>query len=141
MALEAGGCLCGLLRYQFDKDSVISAGHCHCRDCQKATGSGKATIVFVPTPALTIEGEYRSYTVTGSDGSQVSRGFCPQCGSPVISYVAEQPGVRFIKAGSLDDPSWVKPVASFWRQSAQAFDPVDELLPAFAANPPPEPSG
>ena len=132
-----GGCLCGNIRYEFDRDAVISSGNCHCTDCQKATGGGKATILFVPTTALTISGGFKAYTVTGTDGSHVSRGFCPECGSPVISYVAEQPGVRFIKAGSLDDPSWVQPAASFWTGSALAWDAPDPGVPGFERNPPP----
>ena len=133
---ETGGCLCGKIRYQFDRDQVMASGHCHCRDCQRATGSGKATIVFVPTSALSVEGEYRTWTVLGSDGTRVSRGFCPDCGSQVLSYVAEQPDVRFIKAGSLDDSAWVQAQASYWEASAQKWDPVDPELPAYPGNPP-----
>ena len=44
-----GRCLCGAYHYQFDREQVVSAHHCHCKDCQKMTGSGKATIVMVPT--------------------------------------------------------------------------------------------
>jgi hypothetical protein len=113
----------------------MSAGHCHCVDCQRATGSGKATIVFVPSASLEVFGEYRIYTVVGSDGSHVSRGFCPTCGSPIISYVAEQPDVRFIKAGSLDDASWVRTEASYWQVSAQPWDPVNVDIPSFEKNP------
>ena len=36
-----GGCLCGKIRYEFKQEDVISAGNCHCKDCQKATGSGR----------------------------------------------------------------------------------------------------
>ena len=132
---EAGGCLCGSVRYSFDRHSAMSAGHCHCVDCQKATGSGKATIVFVPSASLEVSGEYRIYTVIGSDGSHVSRGFCPTCGSPIISYAAEQPDLRFIKAGSLDDPSWVRAEASYWKVSAQPWDPVNGDIPSFEKNP------
>ena len=132
---DAGGCLCGSVRYSFDRHSVVSAGHCHCVDCQKATGSGKATIVFVPSASLEVSGEYRVYAVVGSDGSHVNRGFCPTCGSPIISYVAEQPDVRFIKAGSLDDPSWVRTEASYWQVSAQPWDPVNVDIPSFEKNP------
>ena len=130
-----GGCLCGELRYEFPEESVITAGHCHCTDCQKATGSGKATIVFVPTGVLKIEGDFKTYTVVGSDGSHVSRGFCPVCGSPVISYAEEQPDVKFIKAGSLDDPSWVRAEASYWSDSAHDWSPVDAGIPRFTGNP------
>ena len=130
-----GGCLCGRIRYEFDRNHVLSAGHCHCRDCQKATGSGKATIIFLPTDALKIDGEYKAYTVVGSEGSHVTRGFCVNCGCPIISYTEEDPGTRFIKAGSLDDPSWVVVQSSFWGASAHAWSPVDPQIPNFAGNP------
>ncbi len=80
-------------------------------------------------------GDCRIYTVTGSDGSHVNRGFCPVCGSPVISFVEEQPGMRFVKAGSLDDPSWVSPENNYWCESAFSFDPVDQTLLGFPGNP------
>jgi len=135
MAIEKGGCLCGAIRYEFDRDKVISSGHCHCTDCQKATGSGKATILFIPADELSLTGEYKVYTVVGTDGSHVSRGFCPECGSPIISYTAEQPEIKFIKAGSLDDPGWVKAEASYWETSAHPWDPVNPALPSFPQNP------
>ncbi|MGY9042054.1 MAG: GFA family protein, partial [Alphaproteobacteria bacterium] len=116
--METGGCLCGKVRYQFERENVISAGHCHCIDCQKATGSGKATIIFIPTKSLQINKYFKVYSVIGTDGTNVHRGFCPDCGSPIISYVTEQPDLRFIKAGSLDESSWVKAESSFWRVSA-----------------------
>ena len=50
-----GGCLCGKIRYEFKQEDVISAGNCHCKDCQKATGSGKATIVYIPSKSLKIK--------------------------------------------------------------------------------------
>ena len=133
--LETGGCLCGNVRYTFPRTAVLSAGHCHCTDCQKCTGSGKATIVFLPTEALQIDATYKTYTVTGSAGSTVTRGFCPECGSPVISYVEEVTDTRFIKAGSLDDPSWVSAEASYWQKSAQPWSPVESGIPVFEGNP------
>ena len=48
--IETGGCLCGNIRYEFKRKDVVSAGHCHCKDCQRITGSGKATIVFIVEP-------------------------------------------------------------------------------------------
>lgn len=132
---QSGGCLCGSLRYEFPADQVISAHHCHCRDCQKSTGSGKATIVLLPTDALSIRGDMRVFTVTGSAGSHVTRGFCGQCGSPVISYVEENPSMRFVKAGSLDDSSWVTVASSFWSETAANWSGVDDAAPSFAGNP------
>jgi len=132
---ESGGCLCGNLRYTFAREAALSAHHCHCSDCQRVTGSGKATIIFVPTPALEINDAYRTYTVTGSGGSHVTRGFCPECGSQVLSYVEEMPDLRFIKAGTLDDSSWVTITSSYWESSAQPWSPVDASIPSFTGNP------
>ena len=132
---QSGGCLCGSLRYQFPAGQVLSAHHCHCRDCQKSTGSGKATIVLLPTEALSITGDMRVYTVTGSAGSHVTRGFCGQCGSPVISYVEENPAMRFVKAGSLDDSSWVTINSSFWSETATPWSEVASDSDSFPGNP------
>ncbi len=135
---ETGECLCRKLHCAFDRDKVISAHHCHCKDCQKITGSGKATIIIVPTGALTIEGEYKTYTVTGTDGAHVTRGFCPNCGSQMISYAEELPDLRFIKAGTLSDSSWVTIASSFWSDTAQPWSPVDPTSQSFEKNPPME---
>ena len=133
--IETGGCLCGNIKYKFNREDVVSAGHCHCKDCQKITGSGKATIVFVPTKSLKIDNNYKVYSVIGHDGTNVHRGFCSNCGSPVISYVTEQPDLRFIKAGSLDNSSWINIESSFWSISANKWDPVNENIPCFEQNP------
>jgi hypothetical protein len=131
----AGSCLCGRYRYSFDREQAISAHHCHCRDCRKMTGSGKATIILVPTVALQAHGELKSYTVTGADGSHVTRCFCPHCGSGVISYVEELPDIRFVKAGTLEDSSWVTIASSFWSSTAEPWSPVDSGCVAFERNP------
>lgn len=133
--LAKGGCLCGHVSYEFDRDAILSVGHCHCTDCQKATGSGKATIIFLPTDSLHMSGDCKTYTVVGTDGAHVTRGFCPNCGSPIISYTEEDAGTRFIKAGSLDDPSWVVAASSYWSTSAHSWSPVDPELPSFTHNP------
>lgn len=132
----SGRCLCGAVQYHLSRAAVLTAGHCHCRDCQRITGSGKATIVFLPATALELRGELRSYSVTGSAGSRVERRFCPTCGTQLLSQVREQPGLVFIKAGTLDDADWVQPMASYWAASAAPWSSVDPTIPQFAHNPP-----
>ena len=131
-----GGCLCGDFKYQLDREKVVSAHHCHCKDCQKITGSGKATIIMAPTEALSTEGELKVFTVVGTDGAHVTRGFCPNCGSQLMSYLEEMPMMRFVKAGTLDDSSWVKVDSTFWGDSAEDWSPVDNSCQSFTGNPP-----
>ena len=132
---QSGGCLCKKITYTFDRAHVISAHHCHCTDCQKSTGSGKATILLIPNESLQINGELKYYTVTGSAGSNISRGFCAECGSPLISFVKENPDIKFIKAGSIDDSTWISADSNFWSSTAKSWSPVDETIHTFTHNP------
>ena len=132
---QKGGCLCEKVGYKFNQSNVISAHHWHCIDCQKSTGSGKATILLIPSDALEVNGKIKYYSVTGSAGSHISRGFCENCGSPLISFVEENPSIKFIKAGGLDDSSWVSADSNFFSSSASPWSPVDEDIHTFTHNP------
>ena len=133
--IQSGGCLCGKISYQFNKSEAISAHHCHCLDCQKSTGSGKATILLVPDSSLEIDGNLKFFTVQGSGGSHISRGFCENCGSPLISFVEENADIKFIKVGSINDSSWVNADSNFWSSTSNKWSPVDETIHSFSRNP------
>lgn len=133
--LATGGCVCGDFSYAFPRAAVISAIHCHCQDCRKTTGSGKATIIMVPKAAITSQGELKTFTVQGTEGAHVARGFCPRCGSQLLSFVKEMPDLVMVKAGALDTSDWLKVSASCWAESAQPWSPVDASLPKFDKNP------
>jgi hypothetical protein len=119
-----GRCLCGGVTYRVDAEPVVQAV-CHCTDCQRQTGNPFSVVVGVPRAALQVEGDsIASYSTIGTDhGGETQRSFCSTCGSPVFSFAAVMPEVAFIKAGSLDDASWLKPVAEAWTTSAQPWAP------------------
>ncbi len=94
-----GGCICGTVRYECAADP-IAAGNCHCRDCQRASGSAYAAALLVPVSALNITGEVKYYDVTGDSGAIVSRGFCPTCGARLFGKPAAGAGIISIMAGS-----------------------------------------
>jgi len=126
---ETGGCACGAIRFGFDRERVLGASHCHCRDCQRATGSAFATFCGVPDAAFTLEGTPRAFSVKGASGRDVTRSFCGECGSQLFSEVGVMPGFHFVKTGVLDDASWVRPTSAYWGDSAQpwARPIVDEV--------------
>jgi len=120
MASITGGCLCGKVRYSTDVDPVFT-GVCHCRNCQKASGSAFAIVVAVPQPALTVQGELKTYEDKGDSGQPMYRRFCPECGSTVLDEAGAMPGVLMIQAGTLDDPELVKPAMQIYCDSAQPW--------------------
>jgi hypothetical protein len=134
MAIKfTGGCLCGAVRYECSA-APIAMGNCHCRDCQRATGTAYASGLLVPQSAVTITGEVKYYEVIGDSGNIVGRGFCPNCGSRLFSK-PPIPEFMGIMAGSLDDPSWFRPTMDIYTASAQPWDYMNPDLPKIAKMP------
>lgn len=130
-----GGCLCGAVRYE-SKAEPLATGVCHCRNCQKQAGSAFSILLGVPKDSLHITGALRTYEDHGDDGGRaVQRKFCGQCGSPILSLTEMTPGIAWLKAGTLDDPSTIKPAFQCWQDSAQAWLNLGTSLPSFARNP------
>ena len=116
----AGGCLCGKVRYSANVEPVF-VGVCHCRDCQKFTGSAFSTVIAVPKDSLSIQGKLTTYSKPGDTGQALERRFCPECGSGIVDEAAVMPGVVMINVGTLDDSSWVKPAMQIYCDSAQPW--------------------
>lgn len=132
----SGGCLCGAIRYESSAEPVFSI-NCHCRDCQRTTGTAYAPVLVVPKDAVKItQGEPTCYTVTADSGETVSRGFCPECGAGIFSKLSANPDMMGLKAASLDDPSWFKPAMDIYTDSAQPWDVMNPELPKVPKMPP-----
>jgi hypothetical protein len=123
----SGGCLCGKVKYTAEGDPVFTAV-CHCKNCQKQAGTFSAVVVAVPAASFSMTGPIKTFEDTGDSGKPVHRRFCSECGSPIISEVDVMPGLTFIKAGTLDDTSWLKPTMEVYCSSAQVWvPPLGEL--------------
>lgn len=121
-----GHCLCGGVRYSADVEPMITA-NCHCRDCQRQTGTAFSTLVAVPREALQIDGEIATYVTVGTDSQmEVKRLFCPNCGSPIVSLPDMTPELAFVKAGTLDDVNELMPEMDVWCDSALPWVHMDD---------------
>lgn len=133
----SGGCLCGAVKYSADAEPVMVA-ICHCTHCQKQSGSAFSVNIGVPKGALQFSaGRPATYNDLGSSGQPVYRHFCAACGSPIYSDVQSTAGLDWLKAGTLDDSSWVKPAASIWCDSAQPWVSDPQGVARFPKSPPP----
>jgi hypothetical protein len=109
-----GGCACGRVRYECSERPLAQL-ICHCRDCQRASGSESGAALIVPSDRLTFTGaEPKYYEVKAESGRTMRRGFCTECGSPVSIRRPETPLVEFLHAASLDDPSRFAPSCEVW---------------------------
>lgn len=123
-----GGCACGAVRYCITAEPGFSF-HCQCRQCQRASGAGHASLFVVPKAAVSVEGDVKFHDQTADDGATVSRGFCPRCGSPVLGQSSGAADVLLIAAASLDDPARFAPQKVVFSASGQPWDYLDPALP------------
>lgn len=104
---QEGGCLCGRIRFETRADPE-RVTVCHCRFCQRATGSAyMVQTVFDATALRLMSGAPRVYdTVSAGSGKRVHVHFCPDCGTKLWLSFERFPGKLGVYAGTYDDPSW-----------------------------------
>ena len=131
-----GGCACGGIRYECSAQP-IAATNCHCRDCQRASGSafGAFLTLFSDGFRLT-RGELRFYRSMSDGGDPMMRGFCADCGSPILVREEHRPKLAIIHVASLDDPSGYAPAMDIFTSSAQPWDVMNPDLEKHPRMPP-----
>lgn len=128
-----GGCLCGNVRYEILADAGPSRV-CWCRDCQRISSNGTVNVIF-PSDAIKISGTPGKHEKTADSGNTVTRCFCSNCGSQLFSDSSGRPGLTVVRAGTLDEPSAVKPTTNIWVASAPSWACVDQTLEQFEGPP------
>jgi hypothetical protein len=132
-ARYTGQCLCGSVRY--DSGPPVMMGRCYCVDCRRVTGSGYAPVMAVLESDLTITGEIRLFEIPSAQGLKTWRGFCPQCGSPMVGYLEKNPGIAALYPGTLDDPELFRPQVNLWLERAPSWVEIDKSIPGFDRQP------
>ena len=130
----AGGCHCTAVRYTC-AETPESAFYCHCTDCQRLSGSPFSVEVMVDRDALQVTGPLRAYAMRSETGDEVSRWHCAQCLSAIYLEARSDPRHVFVKVGSMDDASGVRPRMHIFARHLQPWLVLDDGLPRFDAYP------
>jgi hypothetical protein len=133
-----GHCLCGSVSYSCEAEPLFAA-ICHCKNCQRQTGTSFSLVVGVPDEALKIEGDTLGTIGTRGDehpDRDSHRSFCTACGSPIVTRTESLAGVAILKAGTLNDTSWIEPQIEVWGESAQEWVEAVESRPRLPTGPP-----
>jgi hypothetical protein len=132
-----GKCLCGAVSFTINTDEPLRMAQCHCKDCQRASGTGHMSLAFFKTEDVEINGETLSYGATADSGNTNTRHFCPKCGSRVYGENSARPGLIGIAVGCVDDNSWFQPAAIVYAKDRPTWDQTSTDVPNFEMMPPP----
>lgn len=128
MTKHVGSCLCGIVSFEVHGD-FESFYLCHCKHCQKDTGSAHAANLFSSSAKLTWLAGSDSVTTFTLPGTRHKKGFCKFCGSalPIIHEV----GLLAIPAGCLDTEVSMSPTAHIFTSSKAVWDKGIGDVPEF----------
>ena len=98
----SGGCYCGGVRYE-STGPPVSGGMCHCRSCQRWTGSAAAMGIFFSLNSFQYtQGKPKTFMTS----EILERSFCADCGTSIGHRYVVPPfnDMMIVFIGTLDHP-------------------------------------
>jgi hypothetical protein len=128
-----GGCACGSVRFGL-KSAPMFVHCCHCRDCQRQTGSAFVLNALIETDRIALQcGDPEAVGVPTYSGRPHDIYRCPTCRTAVWSDYGRRPGLRFVRVGTLDKPEAVPPDVHIYTRSKLPWVTLPAGVPAFEA--------
>ena len=128
-ATHEGGCACGAVRYRLTSEPMF-VHCCHCLNCQRQTGSAFVINLLIEADRVELTGDPQPVDVPRDDGSVQTIYRCPDCQVAVFSEYG-RPEVRFVRAGTLDEPASVRPDVHIFTRSKVGWVTLPDSEPAF----------
>jgi hypothetical protein len=128
-----GGCACGAVRYRL-ATAPMFVHCCHCRDCQRQTGSAFVLNALIETDRVgLLSGDPEAVGVPTDSGRPHRIFRCPACRTAVWSEYGGRAVFCFVRVGTLDDPAALPPDVHIYTRSKLPWVALPHGVPAFEA--------
>jgi hypothetical protein len=127
-----GGCTCGHVRYRMESRPMI-VHCCHCRWCQRETGTAFALNAAIESDRLTVlDGQPETVAIPSESGAGQEIVRCPHCKIAMWSHYSSAGRLAsMVRVGTLDDPDRLPPDVHIFTESKQPWVSLSPELPAF----------
>ncbi len=127
-----GGCACGSVRYRLGSAPMF-VHCCHCRDCQRQTGSAFVLNALIETDRIALlSGSPLPISVPTDSGHPHDIYRCPACQTALWSDYGRRPQLRFVRVGTLDRPEQMPPDVHIYTRSKLPWISLPQGVPSFA---------
>lgn len=130
----SGRCTCGQVHYALSAPP-LTVYNCYCKDCQRASGAACGISIVAKDDTFSVAGDVVTYRRTADSGNVIAMNFCSTCYSWLWNDPSS-PGFRIVRAGTLDDINWARPIGNIWTDSAPSWAPIDPTHVNFPKGPP-----
>jgi hypothetical protein len=128
---QEGGCACGAVRYRLTSPPMF-VNCCHCRDCQRQTGSAFVINALIETDRINVlSGDPAPISMPTDSGRPHYIYRCPACQTALWSDYGGRPALRFVRVGTLDQPDALTPDAHIFTRSKVPWVALPEGAPSF----------
>src|SRR5262249_35339497 len=126
-----GRCACGAVRYRL-ASAPMFVHCCHCLDCQRQTGSAFVLNAIIEADRIVLlGGEPKPVAVPTDSGRPHDIYRCPACQTAMWSDYGRRPNYRFVRIGTLNDPSALAPDVHIFTRSKQPWITLPDGARAF----------
>ncbi len=126
-----GECGCGAVTYRLT-DRPMFVHCCHCSECQRQTGSAYVLNALIEADRVEVSGPTVDHILPTPSGSGQRITRCAECGVAVFSaYLIREGKLRYVRVGTLKDPSQCPPDVQIYTSSKQPWVPLNPDIPAF----------
>jgi hypothetical protein len=130
--MAEGRCACGEVRYRLH-DEPFAVHCCHCRDCQRETGSAFVLNGLVETRNVeVVAGQPETTDTPSASGKGQAIVRCPTCRVALWSHYGGMGGdAAFVRVGTLEEPDAHPPHVHIFTRSKQPWFDLPAGAPAF----------
>jgi len=128
----AGSCSCGAVRYRLASRPMF-VHCCHCKDCQRQTGSAFVINALIEADRVEATGETTPVPMPTDSGRPHIIHRCPKCQTALWSNYGGREEIRFVRVGTLDEPGALPPDVHIYTRSKLPWVTLPQGVPAFEA--------
>ncbi len=125
MTIRQAACSCGQLTLEA-RGEPVRISICHCRACQRRSGSVFAAQARFPADAVTTQGRATAYERKADSGNRATFHFCPECGATVHYTLDALPGYVAVPVGAFADADFPTPTVSVYEARRHPWVVVPE---------------
>lgn len=111
-----GGCACGAVRYRVTSRPMF-VHCCHCKDCQRQTGTAFVLNALIEANRVETTGETKASPQPTDSGRPHAIHRCATCETALWSVYGGVEAIRFLRVGTLDEPSAMAPDIHIYTRS------------------------
>ncbi|HEV2560906.1 MAG TPA: GFA family protein [Rhizomicrobium sp.] len=128
----AGSCSCGAVKYRLESAPMF-VHCCHCKDCQRQTGSAFVLNALIEADRVVVSGETVGVSMPTESGRAHIIYRCPKCQTALWSNYGGREEIRFVRVGTLDEPAALPPDVHIYTRSKLPWVTLPAGAPAFEA--------